>query len=105
VLLFPFHFPCILSSHLIIVPPGVQPSDALVSSPIFQGEGGGAGGGGGGDVGGDMGMGGGGGGGDMFAEYGGVDPSLDPELAMVMRASAEEARQREEARVSVDELY
>ena len=45
--------------------------------------------------GGDMG----GGGGDLFAEYGGVDPSLDPELAMVMRASAEEARQREEARV------
>lgn len=79
------------NSHLIVVPPGVQPSDALISSPIFQGEGGGVGGSG---SGGDM-----GGGGDLFAEYGGVDPSLDPELAMVMRASAEEARQREEARL------
>jgi len=86
------------NSHLIIVPPGVQPSDALVTSPIFQGEGG-MGGGGGGEMGGAGGGGGGGGGGDMFAEYGGVDPSLDPELAMVMRASAEEARQREEARL------
>jgi 26S proteasome regulatory subunit N10 len=81
------------------VPPGVQPSDVLASSPIFQGEGGGGGGGEGMGAGGEGG-GGGGGGGDMFAEYGGIDPSLDPELAMVMRASAEEARQQEEARVS-----
>lgn len=81
------------NSHLIVVPPGVQPSDALISSPIFQGSGSVGNSVGGGEVGGM------GGGGDLFAEYGGVDPSLDPELAMVMRASAEEARQREEARL------
>lgn len=49
----------------------------------------------------DSGAGGGGGGGGMFAEYGGIDPSLDPELAMAIRASAEEARAYEASRVSV----
>ena len=43
-----------------------------------------------------MGMGGGG----AFDDYGGVDPSMDPELAMAIRASTEEARAQEEARVS-----
>jgi len=40
---------------------------------------------------------GGGGGGDShpFAEYGGVDPNLDPELAMVLRMSLEEERARQ----------
>ena len=33
-----------------------------------------------------------GGGGGGFAEYGGVDPAADPELAMAMRVSMEEAR-------------
>ena len=50
-----------------------------------------------------MGMGGGGsgmGGGGAFDDYGGVDPSMDPELAMAIRASTEEARAQEEARVS-----
>ena len=28
----------------------------------------------------------------QFADYGGVDPSLDPELAMALRISLEEAR-------------
>jgi 26S proteasome regulatory subunit N10 len=40
-------------------------------------------------------------GGGNFSEYGGIDPSLDPELAMAIRASTEEARAREEARVSI----
>ena len=35
----------------------------------------------------------------QFAEYGGIDPSLDPELAMAIRVSTEEARAQEEARV------
>lgn len=49
------------------------------------------------------GMGGAGGGmggdGDNFDMYGGIDPSMDPELAMAIRASTEEARAQEEARV------
>lgn len=40
------------------------------------------------------------GGGGAFDDYGGVDPSMDPELAMAIRASTEEARAQEEARVS-----
>jgi 26S proteasome regulatory subunit N10 len=39
------------------------------------------------------------GGGDNFDMYGGIDPSMDPELAMAIRASTEEARAKEEARV------
>ena len=84
------------NSHLINVPPGVAPSDAILSSPLMQdspfaGMGGaegiphGAGGGGGGT---------------NFDEFGGIDPSLDPELAMAIRVSTEEARAQEEARVS-----
>eukprot|EP00957_Ditylum_brightwellii_P166659 12687370-Ditylum_brightwellii.AAC.1 len=68
--------------HLVTIPPGVLPSDVLVGSPIVHG------GGGGGAVSSPGGMGGGGGGGDMggaFAEYGGVDPNMDPELAMALR--------------------
>lgn len=39
-------------------------------------------------------------GGGGFEDYGGIDPSMDPELAMAIRASTEEARAQEEARVS-----
>lgn len=39
---------------------------------------------------------GGGGGADAFAEYGGIDPNMDPELAMVLRVSMEEERARQE---------
>lgn len=52
----------------------------------MSGPGGGSSGGGGGDMG-------------QFAEYGGIDPALDPELAMAIRVSTEEARMQEEARV------
>jgi 26S proteasome regulatory subunit N10 len=55
------------SSHLVTVPPGPHLSDALISSPIIQGE---------------DGMGGGGMGGAAF-EFG-VDPNEDPELALVI---------------------
>jgi 26S proteasome regulatory subunit N10 len=82
-------------SHLVVVPPGMLPSDALISSPIFQqdrGDDGGLAAAMAASVAGS----GGGGGGDAFADYGGIDPSMDPELAMAIRISAEEARSREQ---------
>lgn len=85
--------------HLVTIPAGVLPSDVLSSSPIVHG---GAGGGGGyGAGGGDYetgGSGGGGGeyGGGGFADFGGVDPNMDPELAMALRVSMEEERSRQE---------
>ena len=71
--------------HLVTIPAGVLPSDILISSPILRGDGA-TGGGGGGDV----------GGGDAFADFGGVDPNMDPELAMALRVSMEEERARQE---------
>lgn len=73
--------------HLLTVPAGISPATALVSSPIMHSAHTGAGSGGAGAAGGD------------FDMYGGVDPELDPELAMALRVSAEEARQEEEARL------
>lgn len=69
----------------------MSPANAIVSSPIMH-------------LGGMMGsdgMGGGGAaaGGDNFDIYGGIDPTMDPELAMAIRASTEEARAQEEARM------
>ncbi|KOX79750.1 26S proteasome non-ATPase regulatory subunit 4 [Melipona quadrifasciata] len=66
-------------SHLVTVPPGPHLSDALISSPIIQGE---------------DGMGGTGMGGSAY-EFG-VDPNEDPELALALRVSMEEQRQRQE---------
>lgn len=66
-------------SHLVTVPPGPHLSDALISSPIIQGE---------------DGMGGAGMSGSSF-EFG-VDPNEDPELALALRVSMEEQRQRQE---------
>lgn len=66
-------------SHLVSVPPGPHLSDALISSPVIQGE---------------DGMGGAGLGGSGF-EFG-VDPNEDPELALALRVSMEEQRQRQE---------
>ncbi|XP_025409075.1 26S proteasome non-ATPase regulatory subunit 4 [Sipha flava] len=70
-------------SHLIAVPPGSHFSEALVSSPVIQGE----------DGAGGAGLGGSG------YEFG-VDPNEDPELALALRVSMEEqrARQEQEAR-------
>lgn len=81
--------------HLVTIPSGVLPSDVLAGSPIVHGGSGGsafaasaaaaaATGGGGGDMGG------------AFAEFGGVDPNMDPELAMALRVSMEEERARQE---------
>jgi len=85
--------------HLVTIPAGVLPSDVLASSPIVHGAGGhasafaasaaasaatgAASGSGGGDFGG-------------FEEFGGVDPNMDPELAMALRVSMEEERARQE---------
>jgi 26S proteasome regulatory subunit N10 len=79
--------------HLVTIPPGVLPSDVLANSPILGAGGAFAGqaavamasaGGGGGDIGGG------------FADFGGVDPNMDPELAMALRISMEEERSRQE---------
>lgn len=78
--------------NLVTILAGVLPSDVLASSPIVHG---GAGGSafaasaaaGAGDV---------GGGGDAFADFGGIDPNMDPELAMALRVSMEEERARQE---------
>ncbi|XP_039965553.1 26S proteasome non-ATPase regulatory subunit 4 [Bactrocera neohumeralis] len=66
-------------SHLVSVPRGSGLSDALLSSPIIQGE---------------DGMGGAGLSGAGY-EFG-VDPNEDPELALALRVSMEEQRQRQE---------
>ncbi len=66
--------------------------NALLSSALMHGEGAAAMMGvGGGQMGGTD-------GGD-FDMYGGIDPAMDPELAMAIRVSTEEARAEEEARV------
>jgi 26S proteasome regulatory subunit N10 len=68
------------NSHLVTVPPGPHVlSDLLISSPIVTGSSGGDGGPGGAPQ----------------HEFG-VDPALDPELAMAMQLSMEEARRAEE---------
>ncbi|KAI7841025.1 hypothetical protein COHA_005253 [Chlorella ohadii] len=83
------------NSHLVTVPPGTILSDMLFGTPIFMEEGAG----GGGEA-----AGGGGGAAprsnvvDGF-DYGelGVDPTLDPELALALRVSMEEERARQAA--------
>lgn len=67
------------ASHLVTVPPGPHLSDALISSPVIQGE----------DGSGAVGIGGSG------FEFG-IDPNEDPELALALRVSMEEQRQRQE---------
>jgi len=67
------------ASHLVTVPPGPHLSDALISSPVIQGE----------DGQGAVGLGGSG------FEFG-IDPNEDPELALALRVSMEEQRQRQE---------
>jgi 26S proteasome regulatory subunit N10 len=81
-------------SHLEIVHPSHNLlSDIIVSSPILAGDSppGGAGGGANGVPGGDAGA----GGGDF--EFG-VDPNVDPELALVLRMSMQEEEERQRIR-------
>jgi len=67
-------------SHLVTVPPGPHLSDALLTSPIIQGE----------DGTGAIGL------GSAAGFEFGVDPNEDPELALALRVSMEEQRQRQE---------
>ncbi len=83
------------SCHLVTIPPGTLPSDVLIASPIVNGGAGGMGMGGAGMAS-PGGAAGGGGGGADFSEYGGIDPNMDPELAMALRISMEEERARQE---------
>ncbi|KAI9759173.1 MAG: hypothetical protein M4579_002546 [Chaenotheca gracillima] len=79
-------------SHIVFIPPGHNLlSDALVATPILNGEGASGGGGGGGSGAGAGGEAGGEGPGGF--EFG-VDPSMDPELALALRMSFEEEKQR-----------
>ena len=83
------------NSHFMDVPQGVIAiTDVLITSPILMSEdyGGGAGAA-------DAGMPGGAVGGgaeptNRFADYGGIDPNIEPELAEAMRISLEEERHR-----------
>ena len=79
--------------HLVTIPAGVLPSDVLVSSPVLRADGAGGGMGGGAAAAGAPPP---GGAGDGFAEFGGIDPNMDPELAMALRVSMEEERARQE---------
>jgi 26S proteasome regulatory subunit N10 len=77
-------------SHLAIIQPSSNLlSDSIVTTPILAGEGigGGAGSGGAGGEAGES-------GGNSF-EFG-VDPSMDPELALALRMSFEEEKARQE---------
>ncbi len=86
------------NSHFLDVPIGVaQITDILIASPIIN-EGMDHGMGGAADAGAGAAV----GGGvpanpvaSQFAEYGGIDPNLDPELAMALRISLEEERARQ----------
>lgn len=78
-------------SHLEVVQPGPNLlSDSILASPILAGEGGMGGSGGGGADGGA-----GGSGGQGEYEFG-VNPELDPELALALRMSYEEEKARQE---------
>lgn len=80
-----------LRSHLVVVSAGSSVVSTLGTSAIlFTSTGFGA-------------MGGGGGGDGDFDIYGGIDPNLDPELAMAIRVSQEEARAQEESRKAAQE--
>lgn len=78
--------------HLVTIPAGVLPSDVLISSPVLRADGAGGGMGGGAAAAGAPPP----GGADGFADFGGIDPNMDPELAMALRVSMEEERARQE---------
>eukprot|EP00615_Pteridomonas_danica_P006685 CAMPEP_0114340674 /NCGR_PEP_ID=MMETSP0101-20121206/8532_1 /TAXON_ID=38822 ORGANISM="Pteridomonas danica, Strain PT" /NCGR_SAMPLE_ID=MMETSP0101 /ASSEMBLY_ACC=CAM_ASM_000211 /LENGTH=405 /DNA_ID=CAMNT_0001474011 /DNA_START=190 /DNA_END=1407 /DNA_ORIENTATION=- len=86
------------NSNLVTIPTGCTPSDVLVASPVIsEGAGMGMPTGGFGDDGPIPASAGGpapGGGG--MDDFGGVDPNMDPELAMALRVSMEEERARQE---------
>ena len=81
--------------HFLDVPIGVAHiTDVLIASPIISPDEMGEVGAGAGAAGAGAGAAGVGAPASQFAEYGGVDPNLDPELAMALRISLEEERAR-----------
>jgi 26S proteasome regulatory subunit N10 len=84
-------------SHLEIIPPGPNLlSDSILATPILAGDGVGGGAGGGGEGGsGDA-------GGPNQFEFG-VNPELDPELALALRMSYEEEKARQEKEAKAKE--
>lgn len=76
--------------HMVTIPPGVLPSDVLASSPIVGSRGAFAAQAAAATMAGN----------NNFADYGGVDPNMDPELAMALRVSMEEERARQERAVT-----
>lgn len=80
--------------HLVCIPAGVLPSDVLASSPILASSGGAfAAAAATGAFGTDNNN-------DGF-DFGGIDPNMDPELAMALRVSMEEERTRQERAAAV----
>jgi 26S proteasome regulatory subunit N10 len=78
------------NSHLVSIPPGPHIfADMVLMSPIMQ-----SGGGGGGSIAGVPSGGGAPSGG--APHVGGIDPNMDPEMAMAIRMSMEEERQRQQ---------
>lgn len=78
------------NSHLVSIPPGPHIlADLVLTSAIMQ-----SGGGGGGGAGVAAAVSGGAAGG--VSHPGGIDPSMDPEMAMAIRMSMEEERQRQQ---------
>ena len=78
------------NSHLLDVQYGCNIADIVITSPIVSFDGGAEGVPGASEEG--VAQPGAGSGGGRFAEYGGIDPNLDPELAMAIRISLEEAK-------------
>lgn len=79
-------------SHLVVFPPSSKLlGDQLVSSPILLGD----------HAGGSADVGGGGGGNEEF-EFG-IDPALEPELALALRMSMEEEKARQEKKAKEEE--
>ena len=77
------------NSHFLDVPIGCSHiTDVMITSPILQADNNMGGGNAGGDAGGDN--------NDPLAAMG-IDPNMDPELAMAIRLSMEEAKAAEQA--------
>ena len=74
------------NSRIVTVPTGMRAADVVRQSVLVRNNVGGSG------VAGTAGSSGG-----AFEEYGGVDPSLDPELAMALRVSMAEAHEQAES--------
>jgi 26S proteasome regulatory subunit N10 len=87
------------SSNLVSIPPGCMPSEVLRSSPIVSEN---TGASSDGAMGFDASGGVAGVGAGANDDFGGVDPNMDPELAMVLRVSMEDERARQESEAAAN---